>query len=173
MSRHVLHPAHTVAVPPHAMSQGLNDRPEIETRFADRNGGEVQTLQQVLQLIQARHDEISAALQPIIERVQKDLNSLEGIAFDTLTDNKTMTREIQHLLNRLGVAVRCLRCHEPARIRCGKAGALETGAFQFDHAPAGHRTSHGGSRRLPQLTLVSSSLAQCLNEKPASNRVSS
>jgi hypothetical protein len=176
MSHHTLHPPHSKAPTPHAMHKRPDDRPELGEESEDRvnilDRNEVQTFQQVLQLIQSRHNQIAAVLSTIIGEVQRDLFALEGLSFG-LDENKKMASEIQGLLNRLGVDVRCLGCHEPAKIRCGKAGASKTGAFQFDHAPGGRRTFHCGSRALPHLTLVSPTPDQRLTKKQARNRVSS
>lgn len=124
----------------------------------DRNT--VQTLPQILELIAARHTQIGAALAPIIDDVQADLDVLAGKKFSSFTENKTLATAIQQLLNRLGeLRVKCLKdgCHEPALLRCTNSKFSPMGSFHFEHSTRSQKTRHLGLKSLPRLMLTQAS----------------
>jgi predicted RNA-binding Zn-ribbon protein involved in translation (DUF1610 family) len=98
--------------------------------------------------------DIDAALQPIIDRVQAFLRTLEGKNLGSFTANETIVARIREVTVRLGKMFRCPSCGEPSKLRCRKPPRMENGVFQFDHTFNGKPTNHGGYRDIPVLDLV-------------------
>ncbi len=112
---------------------------------------------------QAFHEEIDAALQPIIERVQAWLRTLEGQRPESFKERRRLAAIIQEIVGRLEMALVCPHpsCGIPSRLRCSKAGRSITGVFQFDHIIKQSPQAHSVGGVVPALTLI---------KKPADRR---
>ena len=140
------------------MPQAENLQPDLEPapnpRIVAPDRNELQTLEEILQLIQARRDQIAEALDPIIREVQKDLDALEGTSFSSFEENRTLVNAINALLSRLGMRIECAKkdCGAPSYVRC--TDSSKTGAFQFEHKENGRKTHHQGKNELPRLKII-------------------
>jgi hypothetical protein len=123
----------------------------------------VQTLDQILDALRRRNEEIDAAHQPIIEATQDDLRRLEGHSEGSLEANQTLTDLIMAVSDGLRRAFACQRvdddgtvCGHPAQLRCrpAKGQQYAAGKFQFEHSIDGRQTNHGGYNAIPPLILV-------------------
>ncbi len=101
-------------------------------------------------------DEIDEAHKPIIARLQKVLDSLEGQALESFEANQRIAAVIQSTVARLGMAIVCPKdgCGKPAKLRCKKPGRSKDGAFVFEHQEDGKQVFHGGKATLPALHIV-------------------
>ncbi|MCK4659387.1 MAG: hypothetical protein KAV82_07685 [Phycisphaerae bacterium] len=100
------------------------------------------------------HKRIHDAEAPLVQELDAALQGFVGHSFKSLDLNRRFASELQRLLNRLGLRVRCPECKRPARLRCTKAGTARHGAFQFSHRIEGHNTNHRGSTHIPSLRLI-------------------
>jgi len=83
--------------------------------------------------------------------VGRILTDLKGAAFESLAANERLARELNSLLDRLGLRAKCPKCGEPARFVCSASSRMKNGAFFFYHTS----TTHGGTGTVPALKLVS------------------
>lgn len=84
------------------------------------------------------------------KELEKILPSLEGAAFESLVANERFAGELNSLLDRLRLRVKCPKCGEPARFVCSASNRMKNGAFFFYHTS----TRHGGTASIPALRLV-------------------
>jgi hypothetical protein len=114
------------------------------------------TREAILSLLGQLNHNLTVLQGPVQGGLQDLLGLLAGRSFGSLVANQAVAREIQELLNRLGLRVACPRqgCGLPASIRCAAAGNSRHGVFQFDHSVGGRRTTHLGSSLFPLLQLV-------------------
>lgn len=117
---------------------------------------EMNDASEVIRVMKGLDKEISSRLEPVKDKLTEFLSRLAGSSFGSLEANKDVVREIQQILNRLGLRIKCPRrgCGEAAIIRCRPAPRTKHGTFQFEHTIKGRRTIHAGRTRLPSLEVV-------------------
>jgi hypothetical protein len=106
---------------------------------------------------------------PLQRALQEVLNATAGKSFGSLEANQVVTRDVQDLLNCLGLRVVCPKqgCGRPASLRCAAAGNSKTGVFQFDHSAGRKRTTHLGPSKFPKLSLTDAPADRRRAERPS------
>jgi hypothetical protein len=96
--------------------------------------------------------EIKAVLNPIQEKFQAFLLTLEGKTSENFEANEALAILIQETADALRVAFACPKpgCGAASRFRCALVGTSKTGVFSFCHK----QKTHGGSSAVPRLTLT-------------------
>lgn len=99
-------------------------------------------------------EEINRMQRQIRLQIQERLQVLAGCTLNDTRANQELVREIQAMLERNGLRVRCPECGHPAILRVSPRSGAKHGVFVFDHTIDGRRTFHGGRGTLPVLRLV-------------------
>jgi hypothetical protein len=99
---------------------------------------------------------LDEAQKPIIERLQRFLDVLEGKTMPSGETIQRVTAAINVMAARLGRAIACAKeeCGHPAKLRWFRTPKSEAGVLTFDHTIDGRRTSHGAHKIVPPLKLV-------------------
>ncbi len=97
-------------------------------------------------------EEIETALIPFRERFQGWLRALKGQNSESAEAARALATRIQTTADTLRVLFTCVKCGEPARLRCVAGKKEGEKYFQFGHSSG---TTHGGGSAVPELTIVS------------------